>query len=715
MKITKTSINDLLDKDGFVKGSNGYYIGGHKPVPIGTVYKGAAFRARRQSIAKVAQDVQILDESLENFKKPKSDLDVKQRIASTGETVPIVFGKRVNNIGGVWIQPSLLKAGTFKFRQSYLFAISQGEIVSNPTKGTSYTGLKKIQLLADTSININNIYNSAATLAANPNTCPIQGTGLFCGYENYSYLTPVMPASSGSVIHRVPDIKKDFFTFNILTLGTGDTSNSVFTNSAQTFDAETGVNVTQNIQAGTPFFQSTGSTNGQPQTSIWNIRRDGAFNFTGPNILGGQPPNTIIPLIDITNGGLSIPYNSDTVASGLRPQGDLDKINAINNGNSKFYRKYTFTSLNNQFVTTNPASTGTLTGVQLEYIVGNRSNINSYTNLDNSSYADITFLNIFGQLFESPFEGTYPAESKQVYVFYQECVKVDLYSLGLSGSSYSQGASNQFIDLAMHLFKIYKKIDGNNTADIVAPVKLLNLQSLCTFCSNYDLFFNGTVSKSVNIIDYITTIAPYFLLSFLSVGGKYEFSAVLPLNNTNEIDTGALTPVATFTESNIINNTFQKIYFNVEDRREFIANVIYTDCIPTEVSKAKTATVRFTNTSLDAPVEQFDLSEFCSSVNHAILYAKYELSRRKHSSHDISFATPLLTTTLIPTSLIKIELQRENSTGDNRTEVNYYQVTSITYDNNGVSNIQATHFPLNQSNVSQISDTLTSGNFTILQ
>ena len=711
------NLDEILDEDGKVKGSGGYYIGGHKPVPIGTVYRGAAFRGRRQTVSKVGQDSQILDESLENFKKPKSDLDVKQRIASTGETVPIVFGHRLNdkNIGGVWIQPSLLKAGTFNFRQSYLFAISQGEVVSSPTKGTTYTGLKKVQLLADTSITTTNIYNSAATLAANPNTCPIQGTGLFCGYENYSYLTAVMPASTGSVIHKFPDLKKDYFTFNMLTVGTGDTSNSTFTNSAQTFDAETGTNLTANIPSGTPLITHGGQTQGTPQSNTWNTRRDGAFNFLGSNVLGGQPVGTIISLVNIANGALGAPYNAETVAAGIRTQSDLNLINAINNGKSQFYRKYTFTSVNNQRNPSNPASTGTLTGVQLEYIIGNRNNINTYTNLDNSSYADITFLSIFGQLFESPFEGTYPSDSKQVYVFYAQGVKVDLYSQGLSGSSYTQGASNQFVDLAMHLFKIYKKIDGNNTADIVAPVDTSNLQSLALFNHNNDIYFNGTVSKSVNIIDYITTIAPYYFLAFLSVGGKFQFAPTLPINSSNQFDTTALTPAATFTEANIIRNTFQKIYLNVEDRREFIANVIYTHCVPSEVSKSKTATVRFASTSLDAPTEQFDLTEFCTSVNHAMLYAKYELARRKHSSHDISFSTPLVTTALIPTSLIKVQLQRENSAGDNRTEINYYQITSITYDNDGISNIQASHFPLNASNVSEITNEILTGSFTILQ
>tara|TARA_S200000501_G_C20853004_1_gene756532 strand:- start:565 stop:2598 length:2034 start_codon:yes stop_codon:yes gene_type:complete len=670
--------------------------------------------AQQQKTAKIGQDLNILDESLQNFKKPSSDLDVKQRIATTGETVPIVFGKRVNNIGGVWVQPSLLKAGTFNFRQSYLFAISQGEIVGTPTKGRSYTGIKKILLLDDSTITTTNIYNSAATLAANPNTCPIQGTGLFCGYENYSYLVPVMPASSGFSIGKQPDLSKDYYTFNVLTVGTGDTSNSNFQVSVQLFDAETGTDVTANVQAGTPLFSQSGTPAGQPITQTWNTRGSGSSGLDAPT-LGGFTVGHVLSLINITSGSLAAPYNAETVASGDVTQADLDKINAINSGKTNFYRKYTFSSVNNQVVSTSPASTGTLTGCQLEWIVGNRNNINTYTNLDNSSYADITFLSISGQLFESPFEGTYPSETKQVYVFYDDGVKVDLYSAGLSGSSYTQGASNQFLDLAMFLFTIYKKIDGNNTADIVAPVEVANLQSLSTFCTNNNMFFNGTVSKSVNIIDYITTISPYYFLLFLSVGGKYKFSPILPLNSSNQFDTSALTPTATFTEANIIKGSLQKTFLSVEEKRSFIANCIYNECSTTEISKQKTVTVRFTATTNDAPTEQFDMSDFCVNVNHAILYAKFELSRRKHSTHSISFSSPLITASLIPTNIIKVELQRKNSVGDDRTETNYYQVDSITYDNDGVSNIDATHFPLNNSNVSEITNEMLTGSFSILQ
>ena len=677
-----------VDKKSTYDGYN--YLGGHKPVPIGTVYKGGSFLSARQRKSKVGQDSQILDESLENFKHPNADLDVSQKIAKTGETVPIVFGKRANNVGGVWIQPNIVKAGTDNFVQKLLYVISQGEIVSSPTKSRAFTGLNKLTFLTDTTITLNHIYSTAASLASSPNSCPITGTGLFCGNDIYTYLSKVIK-TSGSTLLTMPDDAVDFTDIRTITRGTGDTSNTTFTASLQVFDAETGANVT------TAYQSYLGSGNMQ---FLFN----GRYN-SGGALIGGATVGSIESLSGLLGiSGLVPPLSGSALSS----------LQSVSGGRTKFIFKYTHVSTNTQTNSNNPASTGTLEGVQRETVIGTSTTIQNTSN-NNSSYADITFLATSGNLYDQPTSGTFPTSTKQLYIFYEQGVKVDLYSAGLSGSSYTQGASNQFIDLAMHLFKIYKKIDGNNTASIVAPVELSNLQSLSSFCSNNNMFYNGIISKSVNIVEYISNIAPYYFLSFLSVGGKYQFAPTLPINSSNQIDTSAITPVATFTEANIISGTFKKIYLNVEDRRAFIANVIYTNCIPTEVSRKKTVSVRFTSSPLDSPTEQFDLSECCSDVNHAILYTKYELARRKHCTHNISFSTPLLTTSVIPTNIIKIQLKRENSVGDDRTEVNYYQITSITYDNEGLSNIQASHFPLNSNNIAEISNEITNGTFTVLQ
>lgn len=658
-----------------------------------------SFTGDAQKKSEVGQDSQVLDESLDNFKKPNSDLDVSQKIATTGETVPIVFGKRANNIGGVWMQPSLIKAGTASFVQKLLFVISQGEIASTPIKSKAFTGLTKLSFLDDTSITLSHIYATAASLASSPNSCPISSTGLFCGNDIYTYLTELYKASSGTYLENDPDQGKDYFGIKAKTFGTGDTSNSTFVMSLQVFDAETGDNVTTAYQT---------YIGGSDMLFGFNQR------FSGSSFEGGRTVGTIEDFNALIGGILIPPINAATVADGTYSQSALNALNAVSNGRTKFINKYTFVSIDNQSQPSNPASTGTLEGVQYEYTIGTSTTIQNTSN-NNSSFADITFLAVSGNLFEIPSAGTFPTSTKQLYIFYEQGVKVDLFSAGLSGSSYTNGASNQFIDLAMHLFKLYKKIDGNNTATIVAPVELSNLQSLSTFCTNNNMFFNGIISKSVNIVDFITKTSPFYFLSFLSVGGKYQFAPILPINGSNQIDTTALTPTATFTEANIIQGTFKKGYLSVEERREFIANCIYTECVPTAVARRKTVSVRFTSSALDSPTEQFDMSDFCADVNHAILYAKYELARRKHSTHNISFSTPLLTTALIPTNIIKLQLQRENSVGDDRTEINYYQVSSITYDNDGVSNIEAAHFPLDTNDKSEISLEITTGTFTVLQ
>ena len=657
-----------------------------------------SYTAQPQKKSEVGQDAQILDESLDNFKKPKSDLDVSQKIASTGETVPIVFGKRVNDIGGVWIQPSLIKAGTSSFVQKLLFVISQGEIESNPSKSKAFTGLSKLIFLDDTSVTLTHIYSTAASLASSPNTCPISNTGLFCGNDIYTYLSKIIKASAGDCLLVMPDRAVEYEGSRFKTFGTGDTSNTTFEVSLEVFDAETGDDITTAYQT---YINYSG-----------NFGFNQNFDSNG-NLIGGRNPGEILDTIAFANNQLTAPINASTVAEGIYSQSTLDKLNAVSSGRTKFIFKYTFVSINNQTITSNPASTGTLEGVQIEHTIGTDEVIQNTSN-NNSSFADITFLAVSGNLFDIPSAGTFPTSTKQLYIFYEKGVKVDLFSAGLTGNNYTVGASNQFIDLALYLFKLYKKIDGNNTASIVSPVELSNLQSLSSFCENNNMFYNGIISKAVNIVEFISKTSPYFFLSFLSVSGKYQFAAILPVNN-NQIDTSSLSPVITFTEANIIQGSFKKNYFSVEEKREFIANCIYTECIPTAVARRKTVSVKFTNTAIDSPTEQFDMSDFCADVNHAILYAKYELSRRKHTTHNISFSTPLLTTSIIPTNIIKLQLQRQNSVGDNRTEIEYYQILSITYDNDGVSNVEASHFPLDSNDKSEISLEITSGSFTILQ
>jgi len=147
-----------------------------------------------------------------------------------------------------------------------------------------------------------------------------------------------------------------------------------------------------------------------------------------------------------------------------------------------------------------------------------------------------------------------------------------------------------------------------------------------------------------------------------------------------------------------------------------VATVVYRSSQPTVIGAQRTLSVRYPSTAIDTPTEQFDMSDFATDPDHCIPYAKYELARRKYSTHNIAFTTPLLTTALIPTDIIKVTRSRKSSTQDaDRTETNWYQITRLSHTASGETQIEASHFPVNGSSISQISNEVLNGTFTVIQ
>ena len=127
----------------------------------------------------------------------------------------------------------------------------------------------------------------------------------------------------------------------------------------------------------------------------------------------------------------------------------------------------------------------------------------------------------------------------------------------------------------------------------------------------------------------------------------------------------------------------------------------------------KSTQIRYAGVSSSARVIQYDMTDCCTTGRHARNFAKLQLATRKHSTHQISFDTPLLTSNLVVTDIIKVQRLRKNNVGDDRTESDHYQITSITHGTDGTSTISAMHFPLNSSSVSKISNDVVNGSFTV--
>jgi hypothetical protein len=645
------------------------------------------FRAERQKKSRPARAAARLDDSPLSSKKPSSDIDKAQRIGTPGETIPIVFCRRAGTgIGGTWVQPSLVKTASKNFKGRFLYPISQGEIVGTPAKHRTFVGTRNLRYLQDQDIALIHDYATAASLLAAPTVCPIGGAALFCGIETFSYLEHALQAEVGFIWTEIYPVFPIYNGFRRITRGTGDTGNSAIIITAAdvlVFNSDDGSDITAAWLAFHGYSPEVKFT--------YNANFDGGI-FDGTC---GQP-GEIEDLIALVGYGRISSAGSLGIPAG-----------------AKMIFQNTVTEVTNQLNSSLPASTGTLTAVQYEVVETPYPDPESTPTADNSAYADITFLRVTGDIYDPPTGGSFPTTTKQLFIFYGNGVRVDKYSLGLVGGVYLKQSSNQLVDLVMYLFTIYKQVDGAATSDIASPIFIDNLTSIAAFCDEYGLFFNGVLEETVNIIDIASALAPYFLLSFLSFGGQYRFEPLLPLTG-DTIKLTALTPAATFTEDEILPGSFNKSFYAVSDRQDFIATMLWREANPSDIGIQRTKQVSFTTTALDAPIEQFDMTDFCVTAEHAVMYAKYELAKRKFSTHSISFQTALITTGLKPTDIIKIQRQRISSQGDNRAEIEWYQVTGISYGTDGGSTIEAEHFPVSSSDIAEISNSIINGSFRVL-
>jgi len=641
--------------------------------------------AKEQPAGRLGTTAERSDATLSKSKKPQGEIGKQQVLATAGDTVPIVFCKRANGVGGAWVQPSMIKTGTNDFAGSFLYAITQGEMVSSPQRYLAWTGNENIGSKPGAII-LTHYYLSAAAMAASKNTCPITSGNIFCDLNTYSYIQEVF--GSGSFTDRLPSWDTLYNFYNIITRGTGDTSNSVVQ------VAETDV-IFINQSDGTDFTSAYWAAIGITPSPTAYVYWNGVYS--GGVLTGG---NTVGTIIRVPASGYASP--NPTLFTSVGANGPYAVI-------------YENATINNQVNPSNPASTGTLEGVQIEDHLSTYANPASPDASANfTSFADITFLEIDGNIFDAPSSGSYPTTTRQLCIFYDNGCKVDLYSAGLSGGVYTQGASNQFVDLAMHLFKTIKRVDGAATDDLAAPIDNSNLEDIASYCTSNGTFCNGVIDQSLNVIDFISSVAPFFLLSFVSTNGRYSFQPLLPKNGSHEIDVTPLTPSATFDESNILPGTFSKEYTAAEDRRAVNISLVWREVDPLTIGIQRTNIVRYPATGNDAPSIQYDMTDICTSLDHAILFGKYELAKRKYSTHSISFATPLLTTSLIPTQIIKVQRQRISSKGDNRTEIDWYQITNIKHGSDGISTVSAMHFPVDGSDIAEISNEVVNGTFEVI-
>ena len=241
---------------------------------------------------------------------------------------------------------------------------------------------------------------------------------------------------------------------------------------------------------------------------------------------------------------------------------------------------------------------------------------------------------------------------------------LSIYTLGsLLTNGQSSGPSNLFTDLVFYLLtnemggagSLMKMNEDSptllNQDDFVETSRFLHAQ---------ELFFNGVIGDKTNLRQYITDVAPYFLCNFVIMDGKFSLKPAIPhMADSGLINRGPVPIEQLFTAGNILEDSYKLEYLRSEERRPFKAVMRYRKEAKNKLPEEKVVEVKLPNQLEEhnlalLPQEQFDLTQFCTSEDHAIKVAKYFLGIRKLVSHTISFSTTVHGLSLRAGSYIKV-------------------------------------------------------------
>ena len=252
------------------------------------------------------------------------------------------------------------------------------------------------------------------------------------------------------------------------------------------------------------------------------------------------------------------------------------------------------------------------------------------------------------------------------------------------------GPSNNVADLLLYLLRNSSRVPE---AMIDTATSFL---AAATFTNANGFWFNGVVSESTNLRDWIGSTLQYFLLRQARIGGKEALKPLVPTNANGTIKTTAVSWAFTFTEQHIIPGSFEITYTPLADRKPFCAVMLWRQQDDLGIPVMRNTEVRYTGTAADGPYEQHDLSEFCSTENHAVKIGAYIISKRKHVTHRLQLGVKpdAFNSTLAAGDLVRVRLERIASTGADSLHDYLYEVDRIGKSITGEVQLDLTHFPV---------------------
>ena len=214
----------------------------------------------------------------------------------------------------------------------------------------------------------------------------------------------------------------------------------------------------------------------------------------------------------------------------------------------------------------------------------------------------------------------------------------------INSSSFPNGPTNIFPEVAFDLLTNRRYGVGEYVGRSSVDEDRFNIAA--EFCQANGFHWDGVISAQTNVRNFLFEQAAYQLLDFTILGGQFSLYPAVPYDSNKTISFAAKAgdanfPIkALFTNGNVRN--FRTTFLSPEERQLFTAEVKWrlekeNDFPETHVTRVRLADDQ--GGYYRDPVEAFDCSQFMTSRDHAIAFAKYALRVRQTVDHSVSFET----------------------------------------------------------------------------
>jgi len=269
--------------------------------------------------------------------------------------------------------------------------------------------------------------------------------------------------------------------------------------------------------------------------------------------------------------------------------------------------------------------------------------------------------------------------------------------------------SDNYVDLVKYLFQT-----NNRLADDLIDTTALT--TAARFTDTNSFLFNGAITESQNLLDWIQQTSVNFLLRITNTGGKFGLQPRLPYNTDHTIKTTQVTPEFTFTEEHVVDGGFEIEYISLEDRQPVCFVIQWRQQPEANFGLVRTVEVRYTGEATSGPFIDIDMSNYCTNENHAVKVGAFRLAQRKFITHHLRLTVreQNYNSTLVVGDLVRVRLRRETDEGEVEYHDKLYEINRIEKSFSSTIVYDLTHFPIDSQGRSiiarEVADAVGAGN-----